>query len=91
MCKDYIIVFASRDSPETVSGKSNTNNQTSVAHKGWPCQWVPAPLGTIVQEEQHTPDQQMEKQAASAHQEHTVVSLRLQALTLLSGNCQQSS
>lgn len=66
------------------------NNQTYVAHKGWPCQWVPAPLGTIVQEEPHTPDQQMEKQAASAHQGHTVVSLRLQAFTLLSGNCQQS-
>lgn len=43
--------------------------------QAWPCLWVLVRLGTIVQEEPNKPDQQMEKQEASAHQGRTAVSL----------------
>lgn len=69
---------------------SNTNTPPYVAQKGWLCQWVLAPLGTIVQVEPRKPDQQMEKQAASAHQGHTVVRMWVQAFAFLLPNPQQS-
>lgn len=69
---------------------SNANNRPHVSQKAWLCQWVLAPLGTIVQVEPRRPDQQMEKQAASAHQGHTVVRMCLQAFTFLLTNSQQS-